>query len=201
MARLSSTNDSDSPTDTASTQYRHEALRRTASIVLHPSATDSDYRSEAFPQLTALLTSSLEQLRVVESTLAFERDEIREQTALLEARIQYERRLFDCAPVALLVTNLVGAITEANRAAAQLLGYTAEQLDRQQLSEFVTREDREAFRAAIERIRDIETPTTWTLRLAPRRTTAAAVVATVVPVAHGNRFGDLPALFWSLLPG
>jgi PAS domain S-box-containing protein len=168
--------------------------------VLHPSSSEPDFRAEAFPQLVGLLTASLEQLREAKACLDAERAEASAQAAALGQRIEYERRLFEFAPMALIVTNLVGAITEANQAATEFLGQDMHHLDLKPLSDFVNREDRDVFRAEVERIRHSTAVTTWRLRFTPRRAATTSVVAAVRPVPRGNRFGDLPALFWSIRP-
>ena len=129
-----------------------------------------------------------------------ERAEARAFGTALNHRAECSRRLFDFAPTALLVTNLVGAITEANQAATEFLGQDLHQLNLKPLSDFVHREDRDVFRAEIDRVRHVNAVTTWRLRFTPRRASTTSVVAAVRPVPHGNRFGDLPALFWSIRP-
>jgi PAS domain-containing protein len=141
--------------------FRRTVLRETADIVSAPVADDPDYRAEAFPRVAAMLASSLEELRVAE-------EELVEQTSTLLSRqhdyqrhVDYERRLFDFAPTPLLTTDLMGAISDANRAATDLLGKPKEHLDHKPMVTFVPLEERSAFRDQLGRMTIAEGTTDW----------------------------------------
>jgi PAS domain S-box-containing protein len=191
----------DDTVGTLLTRFRQTALKQTTEILLNPAITDdAACKAEAFPRLAAILASSLEELRVIE-------EELNEQTAALverqqeaEQRLDYERSLFEMAPAALLVTDMAGAILDANRAARMLLGAEAAHLERKPIVTFIGETDRRSFRAALNRVAVTNGATDWRFRVARRRDVPVLVTAAVEVVARANRYGAGPGLFWCLRP-
>jgi len=179
--------------------YRQTVIRETADVVLNAAAATADYRSDSFPKVAALLTSSLEELKVAEEELAEQNNYLLAQRDEYMRHVDYERRLFEFAPVALLVTNLVGSITEANRATQTLLGQPEDQLDRKPLISLVPLEDRRTFRSELARITVAQGVSDWKFRLNRTRDVPVVVSAAAHLVGRGNRSGGA-ALFWSLRP-
>lgn len=189
-------------TDTAGTlltRFRQTALKQTTEILLNPATSDdAAYKAQAFPRLAAILASSLEELRVIE-------EELNEQTAALlerqqeaEQRFDYERRLFELAPAALLVTDMVGAILDSNRAARVLLGVDGAQLERKPIVTFIGETDRRSFRAELNRVAVTNGATDWRFRVMRRRDVPVLVTAAVDVVARANRYSGSVGLFWCL---
>ncbi len=111
------------------------ALRKQAEqrVLSRPKAS-----SDAPPDATALL----HELQVHQVELEMQNDELRAtQSALEESRNRYAD-LYDQAPVAYLTSDSRGAIVEANRVAAALLGVPGERLLKSPLSRYVADEDR-----------------------------------------------------------
>jgi PAS domain S-box-containing protein len=80
--------------------------------------------------------------------------ELLEDRERLQGRLDRYRSLFERAPVAYLVTDRLGVVTEANRRAADLLGTVPQALAGQPLPAFVTGDDRAGFRDLLQRLGD-----------------------------------------------
>jgi PAS domain S-box-containing protein len=182
-------------------RFRRIALERTAGVLTDPAVIDDSTRkAEVFPRVAATLASSLEELRVLE-------EELQDQNSMLLARekenrqrIDYERRLFDLAPTALLVTDMAGSIADANRSACTLVGCDSSALERKPLITFVPLEDRGEFRKQLERLGVAQGAADWRFRIAPRRDVPVLVSAAINVVARANRTCTGPGLFWCLRP-
>lgn len=180
--------------------FRLAALRKTADIVAFPPSDEQREQVHSFSHIAAILSMALDFLRLAEETLVTQEARRGAGEAQLDARLAYERRLFDMAPTALVVTTLTGAIVEANRAAAALVGSEPSQLYRMPLEECLPGDDRTDFRTRLARAGSLERKTHWQFRVQRRRDVPVAVraVAQVVPLA-------IPAtgasgLFWSITP-
>jgi PAS domain S-box-containing protein len=181
-------------------EFRQTMLREAAGVLLEPATNDDRHRIDNYPRLAGMLASALEQLRVAD-------DELQRRDAAAAAsraewleRTTQERLLFDAAPAVLLVTDTAGTILEANAAGRELLGGTADQLTLAPLSEFLPRENRNAFRNGLTHVLATNRVDDWRLRLMRRRNVPADVVATVAVVPDGNRRAKTAALFWCLRP-
>jgi PAS domain-containing protein len=177
--------------------YRKTVFHHTTSILLNDAVGRDDYRAGEFPRVAALLTSSIEELKVAEEHL------IEQNAALLaaqeehERRLAYERRLFDMASCALVVTDTVGGILEANRAAITLLGQDHYHLHRKPIASLVPREERSLFRKELSCLGVTQGASDWRFRICRVRDTAVQVSAAVQVVGGANKTGGA-ALFWSL---
>ena len=179
--------------------YRATVIRETGNVVLNADVENREYRAEAFGRVASLLASSLEELRVAEEELVERNGALLVQHQESSHRIEYERRLFDFAPCALIATNLSGSITEANRAAAALLGYSAGSLSRKPVASLVPLEDRPAFRMQFNRISVSEGATDWKFRLLRPRDLPVRVSAAIQVVGRADPGGGA-GLIWSLRP-
>lgn len=177
--------------------FRRTVLKETADIVSAPTAADPEYCARCFPRMVAMLASSLEELRVAEEDLAEQASSLLSRDLDHERHMDYERRLFDFAPTALLATDLMGAITEANNAAVDLFGRAKDHLDQKPVVAFVPLEERATFREQLGRMTLADGTTDWRFRILRRRELPLTVSATVHVVGRGNRSGGT-ALFWSL---
>jgi PAS domain S-box-containing protein len=96
----------------------------------------------------------------------------------LQGQLDRYRSLFEQAPVACLVTDRFGVVTDANRRAADLLGTVQRFLVGRPLTMFVDSDDRAGFR---DHLRHLERPGAhaWKLRLRPRRGEPRSVAVAV----------------------
>jgi PAS domain S-box-containing protein len=150
---------------------------------LHPEAVDE-------------LRTTLEELQVAEEELRQQNEELAAAREAVEAERQRYQELFEFAPDGYLVTDVEGTIQEANRAAATLLGLSAKFLTGKPLGVFVAGEERQAFRAALTRLRQGGQVSEWTFRLRPRHGAPFDAALTVAAVRDGD--GKLVALRWLL---
>jgi len=117
--------------------------------------------------------------------------------AELQAEARRHQLLFEAAPACLLVTNAVGTILQANRAAAALLGRPFAQLQRMSLVSHVARADRSAFREALARVGLTEG--VHDCRFALTRNDGVPVrVSAAIHLVAGVTASGLPALYWCL---
>lgn len=104
-------------------------------------------------------------------------EELRSQSLELASERQRYAEFFEYAPDAYIVTDASGAIRDANRAAAELLGVPAAALAGKPLVSFVPEPDRREFRAAT--VRASAQPdgelSAWRTALQPRGAAAAKV--------------------------
>ena len=180
-------------------KQRQVLLRHTAAVL---SLEDPDVRqisTEREAKLSAILVSSLEELKVAEEELAERAESVATLRAEMESRLRDERALFDFAPVSLLVTDSYGNILEANRACAALFRRDIAQLEGQPIARFVRPDDRRAFRDGLNRIAETETDgvTDWQFVLVRPTDAALEVSAAVRAVKPVGGISGV-RLFWSL---
>ena len=108
------------------------------------------------------LQTTLEELRVADEDLA-----VAHQVA--EAERQRYQALFDFAPDGYLVTDAVGAIRQANRAAAAMLAVPQMRLCGKPLVVFVPQEERRAFRTRLIQLQQRRCLQEWEVCLQPRQ--------------------------------
>ncbi len=108
-----------------------------------------------------IVVQSLEELRTSIEELTVAEEELREQTSELghvTAELEQERRryqgLFAAAPVAYVVTDPGGVVTQVNRVAASRLGGEARLCVGVPLAMFVAASDRGRYYAMVERLRE-----------------------------------------------
>src|SRR5579864_5176587 len=92
------------------TQYRASLLRRANNVLNADSEIPLPERYDALPQVSALLATSLEELKVAEEELVEQNEELIATRASLEADLRYYAQLFDLAPCALLISDVYGSI-------------------------------------------------------------------------------------------
>jgi PAS domain S-box-containing protein len=137
------------------------------------------------------LESVLEELRVAQQQLVENRARIEQmQTELSREREKYWR-LFDEMPQAYIITRSDTLITEANRAASELLNVSQRFLVGKTLSVFVC-EDRTRFLLDAARVTEDPAPVDLTVKVRPRERAPLLVTAKVT--------GDETGLRWLIQP-
>jgi PAS domain S-box-containing protein len=149
------------------------------------------------PELLAELDVALEELAVTGEELRSRSDELATARRALEVERRRYRELFESAPVAYLVTDPMGRVQEANRAAAALLGVEQRFLHGKPLAAYVASGDRWALRSTLSRLDqgDEERVTDRPLRFRRRGGEVVRVAATVEPVRGP---AELVTLRWVL---
>src|SRR5689334_14377910 len=177
-------------------QQRQALLRHTAEAL---SAQTDVVRPDVDPQhakLSAIVVSSLEELKVAEEELLERTERLADLHDELERRVRGARQLFDLAPACLLVTDLYGSIIDANQATVALFRRPATQLDRQPMARFIPADDRRGFRDGLTRIAQTDGVSDWRFQLV-RPTDSPLSVSAAVRVVKSH---DTPGtrLFWAI---
>jgi PAS domain S-box-containing protein len=153
---------------------------------------------ELLPEALAELDVAIEELSVTGEELRSQTDELAATRRALEAERQRYQELFDSAPVAYLVTDPVGRVREANRAAAALLGVEHRFLRGKPLAAYVASGDRWAFRSVLGRLQrgEVDRVEDCPVRVRRHGGEVVPVAATVQPVRDPG--GALVGLRWLL---
>ncbi len=141
-------------------------------------APQSDLLAEALEELSA----TLEELQASEEELIQQNEELAAAYQALEVEGRRYQDLFENAPDAYLLTDEIGMIREANRAAAAMFNIPQPSLIRQPLFSFVVKEERPAFLAGLNRLRKMPSRQEWESRLQPRTSAPLDVDLRVAPV-------------------
>ena len=134
-----------------------------------------------------------EELEVAEEELRAQLEELGKSSLRLEAERERYRALFDFAHDALFVTDLHGAIREANIAAGELTNFDSHYLKGKPLAAFIERDLKFDFRTALSRAADGET-VELEARIEGRRGRQVRVTL------RGARAYDPKRLLWSARP-
>ena len=136
------------------------------------------------------LRVALEELRVAEEELRQHNDELASTQVALDLERQRYQELFDFAPDAYLVTDLAGAVRQANRSAARVFRVASGFLPGKALVTYVVNEDRPRFRALLSTMQQ-GGARTGRFRLQPREGPSVAVELTysMALTAEGNPSG------------
>lgn len=150
----------------------------------------------AVTQLSQMVLTSLELLKVAEDELREEQRTSATRAVVQERRIAHLAALFDHAPMALLLTATDTTIREANRAASALLGRTVHDLEGRRLSDMIPTAQRAGFKEQLAHAHELGAIASWSFNLELRRAVPSVVSATLSLIddaAVGSR-----ALYWSL---
>ncbi len=169
-----------------------ESVQQHAEILQRRVNLSNSHESEEI-MLSALeeLQTSLEELGVAEEELKQQHEELAIARATVEAERQRYHDLFEFAPDGYIVTDDVGIIREANRAAINLLNVSHEYLIRKPLINFIPYEERRNFRAKLSQLLQTERMEEWELRIKPKvsETFDAAVTVSTVRDWQGKSSG------------
>jgi PAS domain-containing protein len=157
-----------------------------------------DTQPETLRETAALLTASLEELKVAEEELVQQNEELLVTREAIESTSRHFRRLFDDMPVPYLVTDICGIIRHANKAAAALFRRPAELLERKPLLSFVPLDRRSTFRDAINRLQLVDSAHDWRVKLL-RHGDSPVSVAIDACISDGEHDGE-DAICWVVRP-
>ncbi len=134
------------------------------------------------------VNTTLEELRVAEEEMRAQNEMLADaQETTQEWRLHYQD-LFDAAPDAYLVTDLLGVISEANLSAQRLLGLSLRFLVGKPLAGFVPAGNRQEFRTLMLNLSRDPDGREHELMLLPRKQAPVSVSATVTVIeARGSR--------------
>jgi PAS domain S-box-containing protein len=177
---------------------RKRMLHRASVTLCPPGALPITEQFDAVPQLSALLTASLEELKVAQEELTQQQEALIESRAQTERLLSYYRLLFELSPTPTIVTDLNAAIRDANRAACALLKRTSSSLNRKPLAALVPPEQRASFRAALTRLELTHGASNWVFSL-DRHTDVPVTVNAAVCTIPDRTIGS-GALLWQIFP-
>lgn len=175
-----------------------QMLQEASMAICSPGVLPLTEQFDAVPRLSALLTASLEDLRVAAQEISHLEEALAESRASGEGHLSYYRMLFELSPVPSLVTDRNSDIREVNTAACALLRLGPDSLDRKPLAAFVPRTERHEFRAGLARLALTSGASNWLLSLERHGDSPISVHASVTllpdrPIGSG-------ALLWHLHP-
>lgn len=179
---------------------RRTVLQRATTLIEAPGDVPFAERLDAIPSLSALLTTSLEALKVAEEELRDQNEKLVAKRAATDEATRYYRQLFLYAPAASFITDFSGTIQESNLAAAKLFRREANQLERKPLAAFLPTERREPFRRQLTLIANtVDGVRDWPLLMQRMGDVPIMVHAAVevVPNVGATKSG---LLYWMLHP-
>ena len=140
------------------------------------------------------VNTTLEELRVAEEEMRAQNDMLADAQETTERWRLHYQDLFDAAPNAYLVTDLLGVISEANLSAQRLLGLSLRFLSGKPLAGFVPAEGRQEFRRTLLDMARDAGGREYELILLPRKHAPVAVSATVTVIQAVD--GQATGLRW-----
>jgi PAS domain S-box-containing protein len=132
------------------------------------------------------LGTASEELQVAVETLHQQNEELSAARAVVEAERQRYHELFEFAPDGYLVTDALGTIREANRAAATLLNVEQRFLVGKPLAIFVAKEERQAFAGQLNCLQQEKQAQELAIRLCPRHNQPFDAAMTVAALSNGE---------------
>ena len=157
---------------------RRMVLQRASSLLDAPADTRVPDRSDALPSVSALLMTSLEELKVAEEELREQGDRLVAQQKAMDEAIRQHRQIFQLAPLPVVLTDRYGTIHDVNVAATELFRRDAHYMHRKPLAAFVTVPSRDKFRTQLARMTE-ERPLEWRIELRRNGDVSVEVCATV----------------------
>lgn len=177
-------------------QQRQLLLKHTADILCGNESLGIRQPVEREAKLSAILVSSLEELKVAEEELLERTEALADLRDEQEDRVRATRQLFEMAPVCLLTTDCYGNILDANRACQSMLKRDMNALERQPLARFIPADDRRSFRDGLTRLVETDGVSEWRLQLIPPTDAPVTVTAAVQVVRTGDPVRGTQ-LFWA----
>jgi PAS domain S-box-containing protein len=131
---------------------RYIVLKRADEILRDEPGSPLTERADALPNVSALLMTSLEELKVAEEELRVQNAVLEAQRATVDDRVRHYRQLFMYSPAPTFVTDVYGTIQEVNHAATNLFRREARYLERKPLVALLATGYREEFRRQLSRV-------------------------------------------------
>jgi PAS domain S-box-containing protein len=172
-------------------------LQRATTLMHSPSDLPFAEQYDALPGVSALLSSSLEELRVAEEELRQQNNLLIAQRAAVDERVHHYRQLFLHAPVPAFITDSYGTIREANIAASRLFRREFAQLEQKPLQVLIPVAARENFRRELARVSPEDGVSDWRFVVQRVGDVSIRVSAAVTAVPELGKDGR-PLLYWSL---
>lgn len=151
-------------------------------------------KQELLEKALEYLGTSVEELRVAEEELRRQNEELANTRDALEAERNRYSDLFEFAPDAYLVTDEAGMIRAANHAAASLFNLPQELLRNKPLSNFISEEERKAFRKQLLQLKASSGSQEWSFRIQPRN--AQPFFASLTVTLTQDDESSAPTLRW-----
>jgi len=162
--------------------------------ILQTASSGSSESNLLLESLTAELHVALEELHVALEEQKVQNEELKAaQEALIAERKRYQN-LFELAPDGYLVTDLNGAIREANWAAAVMFGVPQEFLVNKPLATYVVEADRKKFRSKLSELATLRRLTDWEIRMQPRKRESFPVAIAISTIR--DSVGEITDLRW-----
>jgi len=136
----------DQDTVTALSRCRLTVMERATAMMQPQAAIPFAEQFDALPKVSAMLMTTLEELKVAEEELRRQNDLLLAQRAATDEVARHYRQLFLHGPLPAFVTDSYATIQEANIAAARVFRREAEHLHGKPLSAMMPAEHRESFR-------------------------------------------------------
>jgi PAS domain-containing protein len=178
---------------------RQSVLQRATALLGDRSPLPFTEQFDALPAVSALLMTSLEELKVAEEELRTQNTLLLEQRAGIDQRAQRYHALFLNAPMAALVTDTTGTIHEANFAAGRLLRRGVGALEQKPIHALVPANARETFRREFARFSPANGVADWRFMVGRVGDLPVQVSARVELVPRAGRNGA-DGLYWLLTP-
>ena len=137
---------------------------------------------------------AIEELHVAEEELRLQHEELLRVRAELEDQRHRYEELFQLAPDAYLVTNPMGIVREANRAASELLGIEPGFLIGKPLATYVDPDDRADLRTLVNAFGSAAHVDDWSVRLVPR--TGRPITVSLSASAARDARNELAGIRW-----
>ena len=138
--------------------------------------------TELLPVAFKELGIASEELQVAVEELQLQNNELIASQAAVEEQRQRYYEMFEFAPEAYLVTDLVGTIQEANRSAVEMLNVSQKFILGKPLSIFISENERQTFRCQLTLQQQTEQVQEWAFSISPRNRKPCDVVMRVVTV-------------------
>jgi len=178
-------------------QQRQMLLKHTGDLLCRENESVRQGDGEREARLSAVLVSSLEELKVAEEELVERTEALAHLRDELEQRVFGAQQLFELAPACLLVTDIYGTIVDANRACRQLFKRDLAALERLPMTRFIAADGRRNFRDELARLVMTDGVNDWQLLL-QRPTAGALRVSATVRVVKPMAPSSPQRLFWSI---
>ncbi|MEH2281325.1 MAG: ATP-binding protein [Nostoc sp.] len=149
--------------------------------------------SEPYSQ-QELTAEAFEELQITLEELKIASEELQATRMVVEKERQRYQELFDFAPDGYLVTDILGTILEANRAASIHINISQRFLIGKPLLSFIAKSDHQSFFNYLTQLQQIDRGGEWEVCLQPREKICFDIALTVVTVR--NEKGKPVALRW-----